>query len=238
MRLPEQLGRDQARPADLEHERNARVDLDEAAVRGGAEVVRVGTGRQPPPPAVLEEQLAGRRAGATAGLRVLAGQPGAGERDPLVGGVPGQHHLDQPGVADSFRQHVAGADDIADLGDHAITRLELQAGRAAAERGAPAARPAPACPSRVALRPQGSLPGPEQLAPAVGPLRKPERMSRRSSSRPARPPVTGTWKRRPRGPRSGVPRKESSAVPLAPGGRSTRVRPPATRSTSERPPLS
>ncbi len=185
---------------------------------------------------MLEEELArpgrprvGRRARARRAARCrAAGLPWSGPSRGRVG-------LDQPGIPDPLRH------DLATWTTSPIDRRSRDRPAAAPggsrgrwhERAGGQGR-APASRSRVAVRPERPFPRPSSSRRRSGRSGSRSGMSRRSTNSPARPPLTATWKRRPRVPSSGVPRNASSAGRVAPGGRSTSVRPPATISTSDR----
>jgi hypothetical protein len=88
--------------------------------------VQVGARHKTAAAGMLEEELPGGRARTTTAPRVLDGQPRAGQRHDLVGGVPRHGHLDEPGVTDPLGEHVAGADGLAGRRNQAIARLQLE----------------------------------------------------------------------------------------------------------------
>src|SRR5450759_2588541 len=138
--LPEQLGGDEPRTVDLHHERDPGLHLHDAAVGRGVEAVRVRAADQAAPSAMFEEELAGRRACVAAGELLFEGHPGAGQRDALVRAIPRDDRLDQPGVPDPLRYHLADMDGLADDRGDAIAGLQLEADARSSARPSMSAR--------------------------------------------------------------------------------------------------
>ena len=213
-RVAEQRGTRDPDAMELEDDLGAGVDRGHRRGGGGGDEVRVGPGRDAPPAVMGEEQLSGgRRAPATGGRP----DPRAGRRH-AVGRV--DRHLDEPRTADPLGEDVAGRDARSHrrrdpvAGEQRDPELrpfdDERPGRDERQRGV----------GRHVSRPGQRTRSQRRRASRRSSLRSGSwsGTSRRSTTRPARPPVTGTAKRRPRAPRSAGPRNESSAEPACPGG--------------------